>query len=62
MVRVLVVYDSRTGNTEKLAEAVAKGARKVSGVEVVLKKAKDVTPTMYLVLTLMLSARHLISA
>ncbi|MEM3641678.1 MAG: flavodoxin domain-containing protein [Candidatus Bathyarchaeia archaeon] len=44
MVRVLIVYDSRTGNTEKLAEAVAKGARKVSGVEVVLKKAKDVTP------------------
>ncbi|MEM2514291.1 MAG: flavodoxin domain-containing protein [Candidatus Bathyarchaeia archaeon] len=44
MVRVLVVYDSRTGNTEKLAEAVAKGARKVSGVEVVMKKARDVMP------------------
>lgn len=44
MVKVLVVYDSRTGNTEKLAQAVANGARKVSGVEVVLKKAREVTP------------------
>ncbi|MEM1586161.1 MAG: flavodoxin domain-containing protein [Candidatus Bathyarchaeia archaeon] len=44
MVRVLIVYDSRTGNTEKLAEAVSRGARKVPGVEVVLKKARDVMP------------------
>lgn len=43
MPKIIVIYDSRTGNTEKLAEAVAKGARKVSGVEVVLKKARDVT-------------------
>jgi NAD(P)H dehydrogenase (quinone) len=44
MVKVLVIYDSRTGNTEKLAQAVADGARRVPGVEVVLKKAKEVTP------------------
>jgi flavodoxin len=25
MAKVLVVYDSRTGNTERLAEAVARG-------------------------------------
>lgn len=36
MVKVLIVYDGRTGNTERLAHAVANGARKVSGVEVVL--------------------------
>ncbi|MBS7636730.1 flavodoxin domain-containing protein [Candidatus Bathyarchaeota archaeon] len=44
MVKVLVVYDSRTGNTEKLAQAVANGARRVSGVDVTLKKARDITP------------------
>lgn len=44
LVRILIVYDSRTGNTEKLAEAVAKGSRKVPGVEVVMKKARDVMP------------------
>jgi len=35
MVRVLVVYDSRTGNTEKMATAVADGAKKVKGTQVV---------------------------
>jgi NAD(P)H dehydrogenase (quinone) len=43
MAKILVIYHSRTGNTEKLAEAIAKGARKVSGVEAVLKKVTDVT-------------------
>jgi len=38
MTRVLVVYDSRTGNTEKMAHAVANGARKVEGTEVVVLK------------------------
>jgi len=31
------VYDSQTGNTEKMAKAVVEGARSVPGVEVVLK-------------------------
>jgi len=44
LARILIVYDSRTGNTEKLAYAVANGVRRVSGVEVILKKARDVTP------------------
>ncbi|MCS7096314.1 MAG: flavodoxin domain-containing protein [Nitrososphaerota archaeon] len=43
MVRVLIVYDSRTGNTEKLAKALASGACKVSGIEVVLKRAREVS-------------------
>lgn len=37
MTKLLILYDSQTGNTEKMAEAVAKGARSVPGVEVVLK-------------------------
>ncbi|MEM3443122.1 MAG: NAD(P)H-dependent oxidoreductase [Candidatus Bathyarchaeia archaeon] len=38
MVQILVVYDSKTGNTEKMAFAVAEGAKQVSGVNVVVKK------------------------
>jgi len=41
MTKVLVVYDSRTGNTEKMAVAVAEGARQISGVEVIVKKADE---------------------
>jgi len=37
MVRVLIVYDSRTGNTEKMALAVAEGAKQVKGAQVTLK-------------------------
>jgi len=41
---ILVVYDSRTGNTEKMARAVAEGARGVDGVRVALKKAARSKP------------------
>jgi flavodoxin I len=34
MPRVLVLYYSRTGNTEKMANAVAEGARTIQGTEV----------------------------
>ncbi|MGD8506229.1 MAG: flavodoxin domain-containing protein [Candidatus Bathyarchaeota archaeon] len=37
MPKLLVVYDSQTGNTEKMAEAVVEGAKSVPGVEVTLK-------------------------
>jgi len=37
MVKLLILYDSQTGNTEKMAEAVAEGARSVPNVEVDLK-------------------------
>ncbi|MDH5376098.1 MAG: flavodoxin domain-containing protein [Candidatus Bathyarchaeota archaeon] len=37
MSKILVVDYSRTGNTQKMAEAVAEGARAVQGVEVGLK-------------------------
>jgi len=34
MPKVLVIYYSRTGNTERMAKAMAEGIRKVEGVEV----------------------------
>jgi NAD(P)H dehydrogenase (quinone) len=38
--KLLVLYDSRSGNTEAMAKAVAQGAEKVKGVEVDVKKAE----------------------
>ena len=43
MAKILIVYHSQTGNTEKMAHAVAQGAKSVEGVEVILKKAGDAT-------------------
>lgn len=43
MPKVLVIYHSQSGNTEKMAKAVAEGARRVSGTEVILKKATEAT-------------------
>lgn len=43
MPKVIVIYDSETGNTEKMAAAVADGAREVKGVEVIIKKVDSVT-------------------
>jgi len=39
---VLVAYHSATGNTEKMAQAVAEGAKAVSGTSVVLKRVGEV--------------------
>lgn len=39
MSKMLVLYYSRTGNTEKMANAVAEGARSVQGVDVELNYA-----------------------
>jgi NAD(P)H dehydrogenase (quinone) len=41
-IHVLVAYYSQTGNTEKLAVAIGKGAASVKGVEVSVKKTVDV--------------------
>lgn len=43
MVSVLIVYDTQTGNTEKMAQHVAKGAKSTSQAKVFLKRAKDTT-------------------
>jgi NAD(P)H dehydrogenase (quinone) len=40
---VLLTYHSATGNTEKMAQGVAEGAKAVSGTTVVLKRVGDVT-------------------
>ena len=41
-VRILVAYHSESGNTEKVARAVQRGAASVQGVEAVLKKTAEV--------------------
>ena len=40
--QVLVLYISRTGNTKKLAEEIAKGVQKVEGVECVMRSSSEV--------------------
>lgn len=42
-VAVLVTYHSLSGNTEKMARAVAEGARSVPGARVALKRVGEVT-------------------
>ncbi|MGC1272440.1 MAG: NAD(P)H:quinone oxidoreductase [Planctomycetaceae bacterium] len=42
MARVLVLYYSSYGHVERMAEAVAEGARAVAGTEVVLKRVPEV--------------------
>jgi len=39
--KILIVYDSRTGHTEKMAFAVAEGAKQVKGVDVNVKKVNQ---------------------
>jgi len=43
MARILVIYDSRTGNTEEMARAVTEGARE-AGAEVEVKRASEARP------------------
>ncbi len=43
MAKLTIIYYSRTGNTEKMAEEVTQGARSVEGVVVACKKAKEAT-------------------
>ena len=48
MEQVLVVYYSRSGNTKKLAEEVARGVGEAHGVGCVVKAAADVTKEDFL--------------
>jgi NAD(P)H dehydrogenase (quinone) len=43
MPKILVVYDSKSGNTETMALAVAKGAKKAGDLEVTAKRAERTT-------------------
>ena len=41
MTKILIVYDSKTGNTEKMASAIAEGAKRIKSTKVVVKKAEQ---------------------
>ena len=41
MNNILVLYDSNTGNTAKMAELVAEGARSIGGIEVRVRLVED---------------------
>ncbi len=43
MAKILIVYHSQTGKTQKMAQAVYEGAKSIDGADVVLKKAADAT-------------------
>jgi len=42
-VKIAIIYDSKSGTTEKMAQAVAEGVRE-AGAEPVLKRATEATP------------------
>jgi NAD(P)H dehydrogenase (quinone) len=44
MGNVLVLYDSASGNTEKMAALIADGAQTISGIDVRLRKVEKATP------------------
>ncbi len=46
--KVLVLYFSKSGNTKKLAEAIAKGVEEVDGVSAVMKNTDEVTKEDFL--------------
>lgn len=41
MPELLIVYDSETGNTEKMANAIAEGAKEVEGIKVIIKRVDE---------------------
>ncbi|HLY97022.1 MAG TPA: flavodoxin domain-containing protein, partial [Sideroxyarcus sp.] len=44
MAKVLVLYYSMFGHIEKMADAIAEGARAVEGVEVTVKRVPETIP------------------
>lgn len=46
--KVLILYYSKSGNTKKLAEAIAKGVEQVDGVEAVLRDTDNITKEDFL--------------
>ncbi|MCX5827211.1 MAG: NAD(P)H-dependent oxidoreductase, partial [Deltaproteobacteria bacterium] len=43
MTSILIVYHTQTGNTGKMAQAVAAGARAIGDIDIVCKKAGEAT-------------------
>ena len=46
--KVLILYYSKSGNTKKLAETIAKGVEQVDGVEAVLRDTDNITKKDFL--------------
>jgi flavodoxin I len=47
MYKIAIIYDSKTGNTETMAKAIADGAKSVKDVDVILSKLGETfSPTM----------------
>jgi len=42
MKQLIIAYYSKTGNTKKIAESISEGAKRVSGVNVVLKNGESI--------------------
>ena len=42
--KMVLIYDTRSGNTEKMARAIAEGASTIKGVEVEVKKISEKFP------------------
>jgi len=45
MTKVIVVYESKYGNTRQVAEAIIEGINEIERIEAVLKEPKHVEPT-----------------
>jgi NAD(P)H dehydrogenase (quinone) len=43
VVNLLIIYDSKTGNTEKAAFLISEGAKSVEGVKCIVKKVDEAT-------------------
>jgi flavodoxin len=48
MPKILIVYDSSSGNTEKMALAVAKGAENAGDIAVTIKRSEQTITTFLL--------------
>ncbi len=46
--KVLVLYHSKTGNTKRLAQEIAKGVEEVPGIEAILRNTQEVTEDDFL--------------
>ena len=42
--KVIIVYESKYGNTKRVAETIAEGMREVEGIETVVSEVKEVDP------------------
>ncbi|MCW4027309.1 MAG: flavodoxin family protein [Candidatus Bathyarchaeota archaeon] len=50
MVKVMVVYESKYGNTKLVAEKIIKGIGETEGIETVLSEVKRLTSTIWLIM------------